>query len=640
MRPGKFIFLFILWIPQFVRSQNDYHFISDIERKSFSDSRLSSTAQAINNSDFTYQRCEWTVDPAIRFISGKITTYFTPAASISQLEFDMNDTLICDSIIFHNAPVTFTHANTILTANLSSAVSTPDSISVFYHGVPPSTGFGSFGVDTHAGVPVLWTLSQPNGASDWWPCKQDLDDKIDSVDIIVTCPSAYRTASNGLLVNEFVSGPNKIAEWKHRYPITTYLIAFAVSNYSVFLNRVPFNGDTVDVYNYVYPEDSLNDEFASHDIVQQMQLYDTLFGEYPFHLEKYGHAECNFGGGMEHQTMTFLGGYSYELLAHELAHHWFGDKVTCASWHDIWLNEGFATYLSGLCYEHYTPNQYWMPFKWGRISYICSQPGGTVYCPDTLTVSRIFDDRLTYAKGAFILHTLRWVIGDSAWYAGVNNYLNDTTCSYAFATTNDLKTHLETSGGQNLDWYFNDWYYGAGYPTYHINWNQDPTTGLAQFTVTQFQSDTSVNYFELPLPIEFKDATHDTIIRVLNDLSGQNFSVQLPFIADSLKFDPDYWIISANNVVVKTSTNYFEPGISINPNPASNELIIHSGNGMTRDGVIKVYDARGRMVMSDIISFSGVDQQQSLFIDQLDQGIYIITVETEFGTKTAKFVKE
>ncbi|MBI3512125.1 MAG: T9SS type A sorting domain-containing protein [Bacteroidetes bacterium] len=635
----NFLPCIFIFLPGIIFSQHDLHFISDIERKSFSDSRISPSTQALDNSNFIYQRCEWNVDPAVRFISGKITTYFIPNTTLTQLEFDLSDSLIADSVFYHNAQITFTHANEILTANFPSSISSLDSVSVFYHGVPPSTGFGSFSTSTHAGVPVMWTLSQPNGASDWWPCKENLADKIDSVDIIVSCPVAYRVASNGLLVNEMINGGTRTDEWKHRYPIATYLICFAVSNYSIFTNSVPFNGDTVKVYNYVYPEDSLISVFPSNDIVQQMQLYDTLFGEYPFKNEKYGHAQCNFGGGMEHQTMTFIGGYSYELLAHELAHHWFGDKVTCASWHDIWLNEGFATYLSGLCYEHYTPTIYWKPFLAGRISNVTSQPDGTVYCPDTLNVNRIFDDRLEYAKAAMILHTLRWVIGDSAWYAGVNAYLNDAVCSYGFATTDLLKTHLETAGGQNLTWYFNDWYFGAGYPSYHISWHQD-LAGIAYFTVTQFQSDASVNFFELPLPIEFKDATHDTIIRVQNNFSGETFSVQLPFFADSLKFDPDYWIISANNVVNYVVPNFSDPGLVVNPNPATDHLVVSSGNGSTGSGIVNIYDVSGRVVFQYNLTFNGTAQQQNIFVGNLDKGMYVLVIDTDQGKLTQRFVKE
>jgi hypothetical protein len=639
----KIVLLSLFISPIFLFSQNDLHSISHIEQKGFTGNRLAPAIQASSNSDFIYARCEWQVDPAIYYIHGKVTTDFIPDASITQMEFDLSDSLQVDSVIYHNSLITFNHnPGDILQVNFPSTLpaSVIDSVSIYYQGIPPNTGFGSFNTSSHSGIPVLWTLSEPYGAKEWWPCKQNLSDKIDSVDIIVTCPSAYRAASNGILSNEFISGTNRIAIWKHRHPVAAYLVCFAVSNYSVYTNLVPFNGDTTKVINYVYPEDLLSAQGTTPDIIPQMQLYDSLFGEYPFADEKYGHTECNFGGGMEHQTMTFLGGFNFEILAHELGHHWFGDKVTCASWHDIWLNEGFATYCSGLCYEHFAPPEvYWMPFVRGRISYITSQPDGSVYCTDTTSVPRIFDDRLSYAKGAMILHTLRWVIGDSVFFAGVNNYLNDPAHAYNFATTADLETHLETASGQNLSWYFADWFTGEGYPTYSISWNEN-TNNLVSFTVNQSQSHPSVSYFELPLPIEFKDATHDTLIRVQNNFSGQPFSVQLSFHADSLIFDPDSWIISANNTVNNVRSLTIDNSISVFPNPSADLLSVQTGNSITGKGFVKIVDGNGKLVLEKELLFSASNNQHFIDISTLSIGLYLITIETENGTVTQKFVKE
>jgi hypothetical protein len=641
---SRLVLLLVLLVPFFSQAQPAAPSIASIEKKQFLQRSAPPQVMAADNSNFTYQRCEWAVDPAVNFISGKITTYFIPNSTITQLEFDLSDSLITDSVLYHGSTISFTQLPGDLLrlsfpASLAAAVT--DSVSVFYHGVPPSPpGFGSFTASTHGATntPVLWTLSEPYGAKDWWPCKQNLSDKIDSVDIIVTSPLAYRAASNGLLVDEFVSGPNRICQWKHRHPIAAYLVCFAVSDYAVYTNRVPFNGDTVNVINYVYPEDSLAASFVTPDIIPQMQLYDTLFGEYPFADEKYGHTECNFGGGMEHQTMTFVGGFSYELLAHELAHHWFGDKVTCASWHDIWLNEGFATYLSGLCYEHYTPNQYWMPFKAGRISYICSQPDGSVYCTDTTNINRIFDDRLSYAKGAMVLHTLRWIIGDSAWYAGINAYLNDPALAYGFATTTNLQQHLETASGQSLGWYFADWYYGQGYPSFTISWDQD-AMDVVTFTVSQTQSDPSVSFFELPLPIQLKNGSQDTLVRANFTTNGQSFTVPLSFHADSLLFDPELWIISANNSVTNVQPLSLDPAIRIYPNPANDYLLVASANGTMGEGAACIYDIAGKLVQKQNLNFSGAAQEQAVFVGALDKGVYFIRVETAGGTSAKPFIK-
>ena len=255
----------------------------------------------------------------------------------------------------------------------------------------------------------------------------------------------------------------------------------------------------IEVQNYVYPEDSLAATDDTPMLIAQMQLYSNLFGEYPFANEQYGHAQFNYGGGMEHQTMSFMGGFSFELMAHELAHQWFGDKVTCGSWEDLWLNEGFATYLSGLCYEHLAPEK-WLPFKYSQRDNITSRPDGSVRVQDTTSIQRLFSGRLTYAKGGFLVHMLRWVCGDDAFYAGCRNYLSDPALQYGSARTPQLKAHLEAASGMDLTEFFADWYVGEGYPIYKIRWSQNMDNTVT-VEVNQTTSHPSVPFFEMPIPM-------------------------------------------------------------------------------------------------------------------------------------------
>jgi aminopeptidase N len=592
--------------------------------------------QAVNNSDFVYQRCEWQVDPFMNWIDGKITTHFVPNQSITTIEFDLSVVLTVDSIVYNGNTVLFSHAFNILNAQLGATLpaSVLDSVSVYYHGAP-DTSIRGFQLDVHGpnNDPVMWTLSEPYGAMNWWPCKQNLSDKIDSIDILVTAPLWYEVASNGILTNDVTFAVQRQWTWKHRHPIAAYLVAFAVSDYSVFTYEVPFAGDTVEVVNYVYPEDSAFAAVATLDVIAQMQLFDSLFGLYPFADEKYGHAECNFGGGMEHQTITFLGGFWYELLAHELAHHWFGDKVTCATWEDIWLNEGFATYLSGLCYEHYAPTQYWYPWLEANMSYTTSLPDGSVWVDDTTVASRIFDARLSYSKGAMVLHQLRWVIGDSAWYAAVNAYL--TNYAYGFATTADLQTEFETASGQNLQWYFDDWFFGEGFPTYTITWSQD-TANVVTAVVQQTQSDVSVPFFELPIPLYFKNATSDTLIRVQHTVSGQSFTIPLGFAADSLIFDPYIWIITDSAAASNVGEPTLPTTFTLYPNPTSDVLMFESPiKGIC---TVKIYDMQGKLVMNATTSTDG-SGHGAVNIATLNYGYYNVVVTQEGKEFKTPFLK-
>ena len=167
-------------------------------------------------------------------------------------------------------------------------------MTVYYHGVPPDNGFGSFVQSTHKGTPVIWTLSEPYGASDWWPCKNSLTDKADSIDIFVTTPAEYKAASNGLLISSLPDGTGMVYHWKHRYPIATYLVCMAVTNYSRYIHKVPFGPDTLKVINYIYPEDSAAAYAQTANAVPMIQVYDSLFGIYPFQNEKYGHTQFYF----------------------------------------------------------------------------------------------------------------------------------------------------------------------------------------------------------------------------------------------------------------------------------------------------------------------------------------------------------
>ena len=233
----------------------------------------------------------------------------------------------------------------------------------------------------------MWSLSEPYGARDWWPCKNGNNDKADSVDIIVTAPAQYKAASNGLLQGEVLigGGTKKVTHWKHRYPIATYLICFAVTNYSVFNNTLQLGNVSLPVVTYCYPEtQSWFQSSTTQYQLPQLSFFHGLLGDYPFIKEKYGNVQFGWGGGMEHQTCSFLVVPYEGLMAHELAHQWFGDKITCARWEDIWLNEGFASHMTmGYWVEKAYPLKDVIAYRKSEIDDITSQPGGSVKVDDT-----------------------------------------------------------------------------------------------------------------------------------------------------------------------------------------------------------------------------------------------------------------
>ena len=550
--------------------------------------------------DMKYVRAAWSVDPAVRAISGTVISHFVATDLLNEVVMDLSDTLLLDGVMYHgNAIAATLSLGDVLTIPLPQQLSigTLDSLTISYHGVPRTTGFGSFGTgEQNSGSPTLWTLSEPFGAKDWWPCKQDLNDKIDSVDLYVTTPSTYRVGSNGRLVSEVVNGPNTTYYWKSRYPIAYYLISLAVADYIVFTRDIIIGEDTIPMLTYSWDTNPTMAELNAGDAAQQMGLYSELFGLYPFAKEKYGHAQFGWGGGMEHQTMTSMGGWSFELSAHELAHQWFGDKVTCGRWEDIWLNEGFATYLQGMVYEFQTP-EYWQGYLQSKINSVISAPDGSVLCTDPTNVNRVFSGRLTYNKGAMVLHMLRWVSGNEAWFQGIRNYLNDPALAYGSAITSDLQAHLEATSGVDLDGFMADWFTGEGYPTYTMPWTQNEN-GTVQLSLYQSPSHSSVDFFEMPVPVRFKNADMDSTVVFDHLYSGQSFTVDLPFQADSAILNPDRWIVTGQNIVTRVNELSAEKDqLVIFPNPATESIQLR-GLGKWKGHVdVTITDGAGRVVV-------------------------------------------
>ena len=582
--------------------------------------------------DLSYHRLELDVDPAVRAINGTVTHNFAALTELTEVVFDLSTSLTVTQVLHHGDALPFVHESDLLTVGLPSALAAgqQDSLSISYGGIPPETGFGSFVQTTHAGAPIIWTLSEPYGARDWWPCKQDLNDKVDSLDVIVFAPEGQRVASNGMLIAEEPAGVGLLrSHWRHRYPINYYLIAFAVTNYAVYSDIVPTDQGDIEVLNYVFPEQLASSQQGSQEITAQMLLFNELFGHYPFAEERYGHAQFGWGGGMEHQTMSFMGNFSYELMAHELAHQWFGNAVTCGSWEDIWLNEGFATYMSGLCYDFLGP-QYWMPFKRGRRDFVTSQPDGSVKCTDTTSVNRIFSGRLTYGKGMFVLHMLRWVMGDSAFFTGCRNYLNDPELRYASARTPQLQAHLEASSGMDLDEFMADWYVGEGHPSYTLGWGQSEL-GQLDILLEQTQSHPSVDFFEMPVPVRLWNATDDTTVVLDHTFSGQSFDILPGFLVDSVALDPEIWLLSAQNLVTQVPELALGHGsVRVYPNPAYDHLNVLLPSSTHRvDWLVR--DQLGRIVEQGTLGAAAIHRLGTL---RYTNGRYLL--ETRQGSEVLR----
>jgi aminopeptidase N len=468
--------------------------------------------------------------------------------SLRIVTFDLSNAMTIDSVRLGGIRLAFNHYPLFFEVQLNRAYAAGElmSLEIFYHGVPLGTGFGSFVFSSHAGVPWVWSLSEPYGARDWWPCKNHPLDKADSVDILITCDSRFKVGSNGRLLSVIDNGNNtRTHHWSGRYPIASYLVSITLTDFAEFSNWFHYSPqDSMEVLNYVLPEHLAQAQAALPGTVSMLRVFSDVFGLYPFINEKYGHSEFGLGGAMEHQTMTSTTTFAENTLSHELAHQWFGDLITCANWPNLWLNEGFATYSEALYLEAaYGIAAYRSHMEDKLESALRAQ--GTLYVEDTSSVQNLFNNNRVYSKGAAVLHMLRHILGDSVFFRSVRSYVADPRFRFGTATTEDLQEVFESVSGLSLDYFFRQWVYGENHPQYSMSWDAEQSAGGFVTTVQVFQTTRTNNptFFIMPIDLRLSAGTRDTTFVVTPAFSGEAFSIHTPFMPDRVELDPDHWIL-------------------------------------------------------------------------------------------------
>jgi aminopeptidase N len=599
-------------------------------------------SSATDHMDVKYHRLELNIDPYRVGMFGVVTTYFTlERMPLNIVRFDLESNMTVDSVIHHGQNLSFTHEKDVVEIQLPNQLKPGfiDSISVHYSGDPTQSLTRGYEVQLHAGdpdpIPIQWTLSEPYGARAWWPCSQQLKDKVDSVDIIVEVPKSMRSASNGLLIKRWdVTDTTAKEFWRHRHPITTYLIAVAVTNYEEFQQNITLNSGTeVWVQNLMYPESMESSKVYAEELPGMMKLYSDCFGDYPYADEKYGHAQFGRGGGMEHQTMSFMVDLNFGLTAHELVHQWFGNLVTCGSWEDLWLNESFATYFTYYAYEEMKPDEWRTQVNRAREE-VMGDAEGSVFATDTLVRNRLFSGRLRYRKGALVLHMLRFELGDSIFFAAITDYLEKRK-DIGFANTHHLVESFEQLSGRNLDTFMQQWYFGEGFPVYTLDWSH--RNHVIDMDLYQVTNHPSVGLFKMKLPVRIYGTRQDTTIYISVQDNKEHLQLNLNFIPDSVQIDPEWWVLSKNIVVKQQS--FKNPELVVYPNPASDELHVISVGNEVSEG--RIFDALGREVLS--MEFKGdwlPDQVRRFDVSHLQSGAYTIQLMTTDGQRlTTTWIK-
>ncbi|WP_248574872.1 M1 family aminopeptidase [Flavobacterium sp. H122] len=334
--------------------------------------------------------------------------------------------------------------------------------------------------------------------------------------------------------------------------------------------------------------------------------------------------------------------YGRELLSHELAHQWFGDKVTCGTWKDIWLNEGITEYMSGCVIENFdvpTNPSAFTNWKKNKIANVNLQPASdsNLYLTDAQLsdVNRIFSGRITYDKGALVAHMLRYIMGDDNFFHGLRNYLSNTSYAYKYATTEQFKAEMENLNGiGTLNEFFNDWVYGKGLPVYSISVSNLPESQL-RIVVNQTQTDPSVSFFEMPLEFKITLSDNSVIYRKVNNTSNdQIFVLDLPegLQATKVEFNTNSDLIVSGSSAVTLSNNYIilNDEVVIYPNPVNEIISIDIPSNLKLNKII-IYDLLGKKIIESV--------SNKINVSKIGVGIYNLIVETDKGRASKKIIK-
>ncbi|UCD18389.1 MAG: putative Ig domain-containing protein [Candidatus Zixiibacteriota bacterium] len=501
--------------------------------------------------DASFYSVNLAIDIPAEQISGEVYMEARSLANdLDTVVLDFHDALTVDSIYSAGEQLDYSLNGGELVVELDRKYAEDESFafSVVYHGQPvQQVGFQGFAFDERNGIPVVSTLSEPYMARTWWPCKDRPDDKADSMDIFVTCDTAYYCASNGSLVDTTSNGDGtRTFSYEVRYPIATYLFSLAISDYIVWRNYYIYGADdSLEIVHHVYPDRFAYSQSHYHITPIAMGIFSGLFGDYPFLSEKYGHANFEWGGGMEHQTCTSMSGtwfgFYEPVVVHELAHQWWGDMITCESWHDIWLNEGFASYSEALYYEQREGTASYHSYMAGMEYY----GDRTIYVYDTASVSNIFDV-VVYDKGAWLLHMLRHVVGNEVFFDILTAYYG-SSAQYSHMNSEAFKNLCETVSGQELDYFFDQWLYGTYRPSYAYEryTEQDPSDGswLSYVYLRQGQA-TEPLVFSMPIDfvVSYSAGDPDTIV-IFNDVRDTVYTIKTDDEPTGIALDPQKWIL-------------------------------------------------------------------------------------------------
>ncbi|HPG39221.1 MAG TPA: M1 family aminopeptidase [bacterium] len=567
--------MFLLLFPAWLAAQDKLDFDPAATPRHINYQKIAASAE--NPIDVLHYDVAVSIHPETKSIQGDARLQIRPTAeTLSQFTLDLFQMTV-DSVFINNSITPFKYNQEILEIN-AGALADTFTVRLVYHGKPTNDGTGGFFFTEK----MIYTLGEglrtypPSKLRYWIPSHDTPDDKA-RLDLRITAPEALQAYSNGRLIGKEVQSARRTITWHWRedHLIAPYLVAIAVSDYEVLSDTyISITGDTIPLFFYVTPEKLEKAREDWKDLKEMLAFFENAFAPYPF--DRYSMAEVITSGAMEHQTMTsygsalITGDHTWDyVIAHELAHHWWGNLVTLADWRDIWLNEGFATYCEALYFEHKYGRDYMQEYMAALASEYFDEAGQygnfPIYDPDYLWGATV------YQKGGWVLHMLRRAVGDVAFWQTLQLYAR----RYAFgnATIADFQTLAEQVSGQDLDWFFAQWLYNAGFPELYIGWDMSLIHNNEYRVVVDIhQKQRTGQYFQFPLDIGLLTEQGDTLTQTLwvSDIK-QTFSLTITGKPQQLVIDPDNWLLKKVIITARPLPPGFDEnrfGLSQNyPNP-------------------------------------------------------------------------
>lgn len=588
----------------------------------------------MNKYDVTFYWLDLNIQKSSNDISGNALTRAKCLVNeLDTFSLELTSNFTIDSVLvsveggdFENTD--FAHSGQEVNVLLDSPLTLNQEVEVrvFYHGTPLIGNlFNSGGF--FSGALGKFSATPPYNAATWWPCKQSLTDMADSSWFYITTAAADKGLSNGLLDKVVDLGENKRWEWKSKYPINFYLIAFVVTSFEEVTDYWHPEGRTdslmLNYYGYVPPE--------AHQI---LQIFSDKFGLYPFYEEKLGFAKVNLDGGIENQTLIASNG---GVDAHEIAHQWFGNYVGCASWKDIMLSEGLATWAESVYAEFKADPEFANAI---RMSYFTDNTTtSSVFgeSMDTTTIMSVFGNAsLYYKKAAMVINSLRYHINDDElFFQGIKNYLS--TNGGKSVTAQALRSAMEETTGVDLEDFFNQWYYKGGAPNFNIRWNSNGD--FVAMEITQTTNNTDNPLFKTPVDIKIKRTEGDVIVRLFIDENFTTHQIYCPGNVTSLQVDPNQWITNGYGTITKDASisvgideqNQSSP-YSVYPNPAKDFILLSAA---VQDVVkVKLFDMSGKMCYSN----DEVRLNEPLYWGNFPEGSYILSIEDRHSQTVRKLI--